>query len=109
MTERSKVVTRGRPHSVFPQTNSSSSSQNKHSVKLSDLTTPEDFCRFSVVVLQYSLHYSAQYLSYLEVWRRQTHRTDELVELHPLAQPQQRDVVVVVVGFEVWMEDDSLH
>lgn len=40
---------------------------------------------------------------------RQTHRTDELVKLHPLAELQQGDVIVVVVWLEVRMEDDLLH
>lgn len=59
--------------------------------------------------VQYSVQYFLQYLSYLARQWWQTHRTDELIKLHPLAELQQGNVIVVVVGLEVWMEDDSLH
>ncbi len=41
-------------------------------------------------------------------WRK-TDGTDGLAEVHLLRQPQQRDVIVVVVGLEAWMEEDFLH
>lgn len=43
------------------------------------------------------------------VRRGETDRTDDFIEPHPLPQLQQGDVVVVVVGLEVWMEEDLLH
>lgn len=48
-------------------------------------------------------------MTHLCVRRWETDRTDELVKLHPLTQPQQGDVVVVVVGLEVRVEEDLVH
>lgn len=66
-----------------------------------------DFTRSSEV-LQYSVQYFLQYFTYLAGQWWQTHGTDQLVKLHPLAELQQGDVVIVVVWLEVRMEDDLL-
>lgn len=39
----------------------------------------------------------------------QTHWLDELIKLHPLAEPHQGNIVVIVVGLEVWVEDNLVH
>lgn len=39
----------------------------------------------------------------------QTHWLDELIKLHPLAEPHQGNIIVIVVGLEVWVEDNLVH
>lgn len=48
-------------------------------------------------------------MTHLCVRQWETDWTDELVKLHPLTQPQQGDVVVVVVGLEVRVEEDPVY
>lgn len=48
-------------------------------------------------------------MSHLTVKWWDTDWMDDLVELHPLLQSQQGNVVVVVVRLEVWMEVDLLY
>lgn len=43
------------------------------------------------------------------VWWREAHWLDEVIKLRPLTEPQQGNVVVVVVGLEVRVEDDLVH
>lgn len=41
--------------------------------------------------------------------QRQADWTDDLAKVHPLRQPQQGNVVVVVVGLKVWVKDNLVH
>lgn len=62
----------------------------------------------SSVLVVVTVHWE-KCLWYLAVRWRQADRLDELSELHPLRQPQQGNVVVVVVRLKVWMEEDLLY
>lgn len=48
-------------------------------------------------------------VSHLLVWGREAHGTDDITELHPAAELHHGDIIVVVVGLEVGVEDDGLH
>lgn len=61
---------------------------------------PTDFLQYICSILC-STHHVVRW--------RETHWLDEVIKLRPLTEPQQGNVVVIVVGLEVWVEDDSVH
>ncbi|KAG7225958.1 hypothetical protein INR49_018559, partial [Caranx melampygus] len=64
-------------------------------------------CLTLILRNHWQFHILKEVRGHAEWW--DTDWTDDIIELHPLLQSQQSNVIVVVVGLEVWMEVDLLY